>query len=1006
MGLGLRYLLLRYLFFINMVFCITLTNAQLAGSYSGAVAVYEVGGFPFSMTIAADNSVTAYAHGVTLRGSLTGNTLSLTGYDADGNQIKASGNAYIGFVGFASDGTFLYFRCTNGPCTSLKERSFVGSYSGHYEDGTVSVQINPDNTVSVVAINADDGSRAYLKGTIKGNFFSVSGNVGEGKIATVKGRIGKIFFGTGTGIWFWVAQCNSGSCLNCKAGEIRYNGVCVNILSDPNNCGWISHVCKNDEICTNGKCAKQSICPIGTISCGSACCGATQTCNAEISSCTPSFCQSGKLQCGTNCIDPNTDRLNCGSCGNVCSGDKLCVDGSCVNSKLSCVSGCPPGQVCSLGRCVTPEPVRCSGTVYGNAIADWNAICVSGSCMNIDGRFNYTGNYTGNFSSVDDNGNFELSISSSGDAIGKFTSFVYGDSFTVSGSLSGSSLHMTGTAYIKGKEGSIEAVPITIDGSCAPSSCFTGQTQCGAECSDLISDNNNCGSCGHVCGSDEICMNGICSKISKCNEGETLCDDTCVDTKTDSNNCGGCGNKCKPSESCVNGICVFVPSCPFGSFACGNNCCVLPQICNQTTLSCDPPRCPETTQCGPLCIDTTNDRFNCGGCNIKCDYNETCINGKCVSITCGDRSCDSTENCSTCPQDCGSCECTTENPNLCYGKCTNIKSDSNNCGACGQMCQIGYACENGVCKGMINANCTSDSDCAQGNCIDNKCQFITCTNDSECSSTQYCNTNLNLCVDGCSSDSICRSIAGSSYVCQQSTHQCVACPEYTTYQEGLCVNESESYQPVVYQPSPKSKTSLTIRPTFSSDSSPKVLVEERKKAAFDQLFVVFSASKTRLLAYDKCLRGSLCSTSDDCCGAPCLDSRCACSTSVCITTADCCSGYCDNGKCKLPKSTSLFFLDSVSTVFSRSGCSGLIEECSPDEKTCISLCNGLYILLIASSIGLGFYLWRLFTHPVIGIGSALLPILIGIALYPFIGIIFAILLFSFVYSKSLERIQI
>jgi hypothetical protein len=43
---------------------------------------------------------------------------------------------------------------------------------------------------------------------------------------------------------------------------------------------------------------------------------------------------------------------------------------------------------------------------------------------------------------------------------------------------------------------------------------------------------------------------------------------------------------------------------------------------------------------------------------------------------------------------------------------------------------------------------------------------------------------------------------------------------------------------------------------------------------------------------------------------------------------------------------------------------------------------------------------------VIGIGSALLPILIGIALYPFIGIIFAILLFSFVYSKSLERIQI
>lgn len=40
--------------------------------------------------------------------------------------------------------------------------------------------------------------------------------------------------------------------------------------------------------------------------------------------------------------------------------------------------------------------------------------------------------------------------------------------------------------------------------------CPEGQTECGGECVDSSSDDNNCGGCGQTCGAGETCEEGSC----------------------------------------------------------------------------------------------------------------------------------------------------------------------------------------------------------------------------------------------------------------------------------------------------------------------------------------------------------------------------------------------------------------------------------------------------------------------------------------------------------------
>jgi hypothetical protein len=121
---------------------------------------------------------------------------------------------------------------------------------------------------------------------------------------------------------------------------------------------------------------------------------------------------------------------------------------------------------------------------------------------------------------------------------------------------------------------------------------------------------------------------------------------------------------------------------------------------------------------------------------------------------------------------------------------------------------------------------------------------------------------------------------------------------------------------------------------------------------------------------------------------------------VCVTSGDCCEGYCYKGICRIPPTASLFLTNLFGKINSQIGCAGLIEECSPSETNCISLCSGLSLLLVAVSAGFGAYSWRRFGHPVAGMVAAFTPIVLGMLTYPFIGIIMSVVLISLLVSKS------
>jgi hypothetical protein len=134
--------------------------------------------------------------------------------------------------------------------------------------------------------------------------------------------------------------------------------ICVNIQTDPNNCGRCGKVCTGGKTCQSGTCN----CPTGQSLSNGMC------------------CPNGLTNCGGTCTDTSKDLNNCGGCGdshgnNVCFPDpnthttnpNACsYPGHPLGSLPACASGTACNRYGVNCICVSPGVSNCANLCIAN----------------------------------------------------------------------------------------------------------------------------------------------------------------------------------------------------------------------------------------------------------------------------------------------------------------------------------------------------------------------------------------------------------------------------------------------------------------------------------------------------------------------------------------------------------------------------------------------------------------------------------------------------------------
>ncbi|AKV00301.1 hypothetical protein AKJ09_06964 [Labilithrix luteola] len=216
---------------------------------------------------------------------------------------------------------------------------------------------------------------------------------------------------------------------------------------------------------------------------------------------------------------------------------------------------------------------------------------------------------------------------------------------------------------------------------CIATDCPVPYATCadGMRCAtNLSNDPKNCGACGEECPGDfkylnmtSSCVNGACepacldrlvfNKVIHYADCNHSFEDGCeVATSNDPKNCGACGNECAPGVSCIEGKC-----------------------------GCD----PGMVDCGGTCVDVRNNDWNCGACGNFCpDPTDAEAPPPGMYYGCGDRQCGKLKCISGQIDRYANCDGDITNGCEVYVGRNYKRTDTNNCGLCGNKCAPGQLC--------------------------------------------------------------------------------------------------------------------------------------------------------------------------------------------------------------------------------------------------------------------------------------------------------------------------
>jgi Cys-rich repeat protein len=169
----------------------------------------------------------------------------------------------------------------------------------------------------------------------------------------------------------------------CPAGLACCEGLCVDVLFDPENCGTCGAVCAAGETCQRGVCMQDGCtsdadCDDGDPStldyCENGVCVSTYQCQTDAD------CSIFEMCCAQVCVDLLSDPLNCGACGLMCAAGESCVQGACMQAECDDFTDCDDGNPDTFDYC---ENGTCFHEPYCVSDADCpeGMLCMDGLCM-------------------------------------------------------------------------------------------------------------------------------------------------------------------------------------------------------------------------------------------------------------------------------------------------------------------------------------------------------------------------------------------------------------------------------------------------------------------------------------------------------------------------------------------------------------------------------------------------------------------------------------------------